>query len=153
MTYVVDTCIFNKLVEGKLHLDDLPSDGRFAATHLQIDELNKTKNSERRAQLLLKFSQIAPTIIPTESVVFDISRFDQTRWSDGGTVRALKTDLDALNRGKPNNIQDALIAEVAIVNGFTLLTADYHLAKIGPQHGAHCKYLPDRGAAGDQSID
>jgi predicted nucleic acid-binding protein len=144
MKYIVDTCIFNKLVDGGLRLDDLPSDGQFVATHIQADELSKTKDSERRERLLLKFSQIAPTRVPTESFVFDVSRFDQSKWSNCRTLQTLKTALDASNGGKSNNIQDALIAEVAIVNGFALLTADYDLANVAKQHGAHCQYL--RGA-------
>jgi predicted nucleic acid-binding protein len=43
---------------------------------------------------------------------------------DGKLFTSLKAELDILNRNKNNNVRDALIAEVAIANGYTLLTAD-----------------------------
>jgi len=56
MKYVVDTSIINRLVDKMIPPEDLPNDGDFIATHVQIDELNKTKDEERRARLLIKFS-------------------------------------------------------------------------------------------------
>ena len=119
MKYVVDTCIFNKLVHGVIEPDQLPRDGEFIATHVQVDELNKTKDEERRARLFLKFATIAPDIVPTETVVAGVSRFGHGKLSDGITYDALKKGLDMLNGGKANNSRDALIAEVAIKNGYT----------------------------------
>lgn len=130
MSYVVDTNIFNKLVDGTINVGDLPSDGPFIATHIQIDELNNTKDSERRARLFLMFAEVRPEIVPTESFVWDVSRWDHGKWSDGVLFERLKQDLDALNKSKSNNAQDVLIAEVAIVNSFTLLTSDQHLAQV-----------------------
>lgn len=141
MKYVVDTNIFNKLLDGSLLIDQLPSNGQMVATHIQIDELNNTNNRERRAKLFLKFAEIAPEILPTESIVLDVSRFDQAKWSDGEIFQALKVDLDTMNRGKLNNTQDALIAEVAIVNCFTLLTSDFQLSEVARKHGANVIYF------------
>ncbi len=135
MTYILDTNIFNKLVDGKFSINNLPSNCSFVATHIQIDEINNTKNAERRAQLFLMFAQIRPEILPTESFVFDKSRWDQGKWGDGLTFEKLKTDLDSLNKSKSNNIQDALIAEVALINGITLLTGDGDLADVSEKYG------------------
>jgi predicted nucleic acid-binding protein len=140
-SYVVDTNIFNKLVDGMLSLADLPSDGQFLATHVQIDELNNTRDSERRARLFLKFAEIAPALVPTESFALDISRLDLAKLSDGQLFQKLKNALDGLNSGKPNNTHDALIAEVSVVNGFTLLTSDYHLAEVAKKYQANVKYF------------
>lgn len=52
---------------------------------------------------------------------------------------SIKANLDSLNRGKANNAIDALIAEVAVKNGYTLLVADYHLSEVAKNHG--CKVL------------
>ncbi len=141
MAYVVDTNIFNKLVDGVIAMGDLPLDGQFMATHVQIDELNNTKDSERRAQLFLKFAEVGPTIAPTESFVWDVSRWDQGKWSDGVLFEKLKGDLDLLNKAKPSNSRDALIAEVAIVNDCTLLTADLDLAEVTKKHGGKVSYF------------
>lgn len=135
MSYVVDTVIFNKLVDGTINVADLPSDGAFVATHVQIDEINNTGDSERRARLFLMFAEMRPKIVPTESFLFDVSRFDNAKISDGVLFEKLKKELDALNKSKSNNIQDILIAEVAIANGFTLLTLDQHLAEVVEKQG------------------
>ncbi|CAH1087064.1 hypothetical protein [Candidatus Nitrotoga sp. 1052] len=135
MSYVVDTNIFNKLVDGTINVNDLPSDGPFIATHIQIDELNNTNDRERRARLFLMFAEVRPEIVPTDSFVWDVSRWDQAKYSDGVIFNKLKQDLDALNKSKSNNIQDVLIAEVAILNSFTLLTSDRHLAQVVKNQG------------------
>ncbi|HQS57832.1 MAG TPA: hypothetical protein PLU16_03665 [Gallionellaceae bacterium] len=135
MTYVVDTNIFNKLVDETITFDDLPSNGQFIATHIQIDEINNTKNSERRALLFLMFAELRPKIVPTESFVWDVSRWDCGKWGDGVLFEILKQDLDSRNHTKSNNAQDVLIAEVAIVNDFTLITSDRHLAQVVENQG------------------
>ena len=144
MSYVVDTNIFNKLVDETITLDDLPSDGPFLATHIQIDEINNTKDSERRALLLLMFAEMRSEIIPTESFVWDVSRFDCAKWDEGVLFEKLKQDLDSLNKSKLNNVQDVLIAEVAIVNGFTLLTSDRHLVQVVENQGGKVFYLGNK---------
>jgi hypothetical protein len=141
MSYVVDTNIFNKLVDGVICAEDLPSDGPYISTHVQIDEINNTKDSERRARLFLMFAEVRPQVVPTESFVWDVSRWDQGKWSDGVLFEKLKQDLDALNKSKANNARDVLIAEVAIVNGFTLLTADSDLSVVVKNHGGQVAFF------------
>jgi hypothetical protein len=102
----------------------LPSDGGFAITHIQVDEINKTKDEERRARLLLMQASLHCELLPTQTVVLDVSRIDHAKLGDGKLFTSLKAELDILNRNKNNNVRDALIAEVAIANGYTLLTAD-----------------------------
>jgi len=133
--YVVDTNVFNKLLDGKLELTSLPSDGEFVATHIQVDEINNTSNPERRSRLQSQFASVAPTMEPTESMVLDVSRWDSCKWGDGVTLSVIKSDLDALNGSKANNIHDALIAEVALKNGFVLLTCDRDLDEVARKHG------------------
>ena len=52
MKYMVDTNIINWLVDGSLSTDDFPKDAAFVATHIQHDELSKTRDSERKQSLL-----------------------------------------------------------------------------------------------------
>lgn len=70
MRYVVDTNVFNRLVDGRIELATLPFDAELVATHVQIDEINRTTDTERRAQLFLQFAKIAPELLPTESGVW-----------------------------------------------------------------------------------
>jgi predicted nucleic acid-binding protein len=141
MQFVVDTCIINKLIDGKMNLDGLPPNSSFFASHIQIDELNKTPDAERKDQLLSKFTEVIPRIIPTKSAVWDVSRYDQAEFSDGMLYNYLKQALDILNKSKPNNVNDALIAETAIVNGYILLTSDRHLAEAAQQYGGNVMFF------------
>jgi predicted nucleic acid-binding protein len=139
MKFVVDTSILNKLVDGVLAPDQLP-DGEFIASHIQIDELNRTKDEERRARLFLKFATTVQKVVPTETFVLGVSRLDHGKLSDGELFKRLKIELNRLNRKKRNNTMDALIAEIAIKNGFTLLTADYHLQLVAKNNGCNVLY-------------
>jgi len=133
--YVVDTSVFNWLANGSIKKDDLPSDGGFAITHIQMDEINKTKDDERRVQLFLLQASLNCKLLPTQSFVSDVSRTDHANGGDGKLFTILRSELDVLNRKKRNNVRDALIAEVAIANGYTLLTADEDLKSATEKHG------------------
>lgn len=135
MKYVVDTSLINKLVDGTVGADELPNDGAFVASHIQIDELKQTKNPERRAKLLKKFTETVDEILPTESFMLGVSRLDEGKLGDGISYDAIKKELDSLNGGKANNSKDALIAEIAMTKGYVLLTADFHLYQVADIHG------------------
>jgi len=141
MKYVVDTNIINWLVDAKIDRAALPSDGPFVATHIQIDELNRTSNEERRARLFLVLASTIPELVPTESAVLDVSRFDHCKLGDGVIYTAIKNALDVRNGGRRANIHDALIAEVAIKNGHTLLTADTELAEVAREHCGNVRHI------------
>lgn len=141
MKCVIDTNIINRLIDGSLSTDDFPADAELVATHVQSDELNKTRDEERRAKLFLRFSTTVDAVIPTESFVIGASRMGYGKFGDGSLYGKLKTELDSLNKGKANNAQDASIAEVAIANGYTLLTADCHLAEVAKKYGGTVLYF------------
>ncbi|MGA3327789.1 MAG: hypothetical protein ABSF45_25295 [Terriglobia bacterium] len=135
MNYMLDTVIFNKILDGYLPIERLPSDGRYVATHVQRDELLASKDITRRSQLLAQYEQLSPEPAMTTSFAFDVSRFDQSKWGDGVVLKILKDALDKANGGKRNNTHDALIGETSIANGFTLITCDRDLAEAVRQHG------------------
>lgn len=135
MKYVVDTNIVNWLIDGTIDKSAMPGDGEFVATHIQIDEINRTSDDERRARLFLTLASSLSGLLQTETTVTDVSRFDFSKLGDGVIYRSVKNQLDAMNGGTPSNIRDALIAEVSIVNSHTLLTADRDLARVAGDHG------------------
>lgn len=139
--YVVDTNIINWLIDGRVGPDTLPNDAEYVATHVQRDELAKTKNDERRAKLLEKFQATIDREVPTESVVAGISRVGLAKVSDGKLYYSLRNALAARNKGQLNNSHDALIAEVAIENGWTLLTADRDLAEVAADHSCKVQHF------------
>ena len=140
MKYMVDTTIINWLVDGSLSTDDFPKDAAFVATHIQHDELSKTRDSERKQSLLDRFNLLLVRTVPTESAIMDISKLGLCRIGDGILFGQLKSALDSLNHCKSNNSEDALIAEAALVNGYTLIIADEDLHNIAEKYG--CNVAP-----------
>jgi hypothetical protein len=86
-----------------------------------------TGDNERSAQLLLNLATWRPRLVPVESIVADVSRWGHTKWSDGETYTTVRAALDAVKQ-RGNNVQDAMIGEVALKDGFTLVTGDKLLA-------------------------
>jgi predicted nucleic acid-binding protein len=130
---MVDTNVFNRIADGLFSRAQLPADAELIATHIQVDEINRTSDLERRAILFLTFAQHQPTIVATESAIWGVSRWDHAKWGEGTRQVAIRAALDTKNGGKPNNVSDALIAEAAIANGYGLITADRDLAEIAKQ--------------------
>jgi predicted nucleic acid-binding protein len=137
MKYVVDTNIFNRLADGVDVLGRLPADAQLIATHIQIDEINSTIDKERRARLFLAFAHFRPTLLPTETAVWGVSRWGEAKWGEGPYFNAIGVALDSRNHSKSNNREDALIAEVALTHGYGLVTADRDLAKVVEECGGN----------------
>ncbi len=129
-----DTVIFNRIVDDCLDVGVLIGKVDVYVTHIQRDELNATSNAKRRELLQKTFHEVSAETVPTESAVYGASRYGEAKFgAKDGLYLKIKVALDA-KKLKPNNIQDALIAETAIVNGFTLVTDDRHLAEIVQTH-------------------
>lgn len=63
MKYMVDTNIINWLVDGSLSAGDFAKDASFVATHIQHDELSKTRDSKRRELLLDRFTSLIDSTV------------------------------------------------------------------------------------------
>jgi predicted nucleic acid-binding protein len=140
--YMFDTNVFNRILDGSIDLGKLSSKVCYA-THVQLDEIQATKNSERRLQLVNTFSQVLSEQIPTQSFVLNVSRLDEAKLSDGVTYNQLLYRLNQLNKAKTNNNQDALIAETALSNSLTLVTEDHDLSQVITEFGGVVCNLKD----------
>ncbi len=160
--YMFDTNAFNRLLDGNIDVSVLARCGKVYATHIQMDEINKTPDVSRRAALIQVFQEATvaqlPTnsfvldvsrlgearlggehLVPTESAVWGVSTWGQAKWTaEDNLVTPIKTELDKLNGSKPNNVHDALIAETSIKNGFTLVTHDSDLFRVVTKFGSAC---------------
>ena len=133
-----DTVIFNRIVEHKVSVELLAECVNVYVTHVQHDEINATSCPEKKVELNQVFVDLAPKERPTESAVFDVSEWDNASFpEDDGLCEQIKAALDKCQR-KKNNIQDALIAETAIKNNFTLVTDDRDLREEASKLGAEC---------------
>ncbi len=135
-----DTNIFNCILDDRVRLDDFTGRVVAYATHIQRDEINKTSDIGRREALLRVFREAVTTSTPTASFVLDVSRLDEACLGghEDDVYSALKRDLDQLNGGKDNNVQDALIAETSIKRGFFLVTDDRDLSTVARKYGGKC---------------
>ncbi len=157
-----DTNVFNRILDSVISLQSLTNRVVAHATHIQRDEINNTTDPERRAALAQVFVDVistsAPTssfvlgvsrldearlggerVVPTTSAVWDVSRWDQATWgADDNLYPTLKAELDNLNRNKPNNVHDALIAETSAKGGYVLVTDDADLAAVTKRYGGKC---------------
>ena len=134
--FMLDTNIFNRVIDGRFARDELPIDAVVIVTHKQVEEVASTPDAyrERRIQLLLALMEWRPVLAPT-AMVWDATRWGHARWGDGKAYEALKAALDQRNGGKPNNVADALIAETAMEGRHTLVTADDDLAMVAAAQG------------------
>ena len=137
-----DTNIFNRLVEHNVPIEVLTECGDVQVTHVQWDELCKTPCQEKRNRLTRVFRRLEPEKRPTETAVWGVSKWGEAKWSADDQWQQMKAELDRLKKRK-NNSQDALIAETAIKNGFTLFTEDVNLRKVAARFGATCMSFED----------
>jgi predicted nucleic acid-binding protein len=123
-----DTNIFNSILDGKASLGTIKDGHTYFVTHIQRDELQATSGTERRKELLKTFEVINQMLIPTESAVWDVSRWGLAKWSEEDGM--YEKILEQLEKEKPHdrgNIKDALVGETAIRNCITLVTNDKSL--------------------------
>lgn len=136
MGYMLDTNIFNRLVEGRLAIRDLPSDDEFFATSIQIQELNQTKDDIHREALNARFSELGPTLDQIKTTLWDFSGWGEGGWSAVGEYfEKIRSELDSLNKKKKSNTADALIGEVSLSNHHMLITTDKDLATVVEKMG------------------
>jgi predicted nucleic acid-binding protein len=121
--YMLDTNVFSRLKDGKIHLDQLPFEGPFFVTHVQRDELNADSCETSKAGSWSMFETIDPDAMLTESMVLGISRLGLCKLSDDDLYSRLLAALESRSKRR-SNPADAVIAETAIKTGLTLLTCD-----------------------------
>ncbi len=125
--YMFDSNVFDDLVSGKINLEKIErykqkTKAEFYITHIQIDEINSCSDKEKRSILFLFMTKIRPITIPTYSCVLDISRYENSRYSDGKL-------LEEFRKGNIEHTEDALIGETALKEDITLITNDKTLHK------------------------
>jgi len=123
--YIFDTNIFDDVVSDKLKISDIVKYKNYKkveiyVTHIQIDEINKCSDVDKRARLNMFMVKIRPILISTSSCAYDVSRYDMSKYGDGIIFNKIKS-------GNINHVKDALIGETAIKEGIILVTNDKRL--------------------------
>jgi putative transcriptional regulator len=141
--YMLDTNVFNDLLEGKISLASF-ADRCLFIVGVQADELRATQGIQRRAALLDKLVEVDPTTTLASTFAFDIegAGFNQACWNDGsGTFELMLARLQQLDgktsneRNHKNQLRDILIAETAIKNCAILISSDVKLRQVVSEFG------------------
>lgn len=128
MRYLLDTCIFNWLLDGKCTISELPT-GEYLVTHIQSDEIANTKDKARRNDLMRVLKEIPNEQIPTSVFVLGVSRLGQAELGDGVTYTKILDELNRLKR-KSSNCCDSIIGATAHTKKIGLVTADSDFHKV-----------------------
>lgn len=134
--FMLDTNAFNRALDSGIDPSVLSRCGRLFVTHIQLNELQATKRTERLDQLLAVFTSMEPEKIPTAAAVWSVSEWGEAEWgSANGGYDAILADLDKRNGKKKNNAQDILIAVTALNHRLTLVTDDASLSSVFRKFG------------------
>jgi rRNA-processing protein FCF1 len=151
-------------LDNSINVSILKIKGDCYVTHIQLDELAATRDENLKNKLLKIFEQVVTSEVLTESMVWDVSKWNKGKWSgdhvptesfvlgvsrlnqsklgNGGIYDQIKDELETL-RSKKNNIQDSLIAETAMKNGYILVTDDKNLLTVINKIGGAAVTLQD----------
>ena len=157
---MLDTNVLNRVIDGRLSNEWPPRGGTFV-TDIQLQEVLDTSSDERRGHLFrgllaLQLNVIRPSEMPQ---LFDQGQnFDTgerfmlgmaTVWhrsafplSFGNYAPAIADNLPPNKRRPANPLRDGFIAEAALINGMTLVTADQHLAAAARSFGVMVEEIP-----------
>jgi predicted nucleic acid-binding protein len=160
MDFMLDTCVINRILDGR-NDNGWSLRGRNFVTDIQLQEILDTSNDARRDYLFrgllaMQLNVIRPTEMPQ---LFDCDQnFDTGErfmlgmasvWyrsgfplSFGNFVPAIAADLPRNDRRPENPLRDGFIAEAALLNGMTLVTADHRLATTARAFGAQAEEIP-----------
>jgi len=120
---IFDSNIYDLIADGSLDinlLSEKKEEFEFYITHIQIDELTKCSDEDKRARLVLFQTKLSPIVIPTESVVLGKSRLGEARLGNAKIFEEIKKE-------NLEHTEDALIGETAIKNNLILVTEDTRL--------------------------
>lgn len=129
--YMLDTNVFNHMVEGKISVVVLERYRPLYLTHIQRDEIAKCKDELKKAAMLDLISELGIKVLPTSSFAAGISRCGQAQVGSGQISREILTALKLRSKRKSHaHLLDGLIGEAAIVRGLVLVTNDKDLRSI-----------------------
>lgn len=138
MSFLLDTNIFNHLIEGKILISDLPTDFPIIVTHLQRDEIMRCPDSVKKSHLYGLLKTLTDIEVPLETAVCGIARAGLARVGSGQILEEL---IKRKKRKLNANEHDALLGEVAIKNQFVLVTHDRDLGEIVQSLGGHVRSI------------
>jgi rRNA-processing protein FCF1 len=120
--YLLDSNVFDAILDQGIAIEQLQRCGRFAVTRVQKSELKNTPDKERRGKLLQIMESLELEKIPLDSGIW----LDDLHWDDDQPWRDdLGPDCEHFTKGKTNKPwKDALIGEAAKHHDLILVSND-----------------------------
>ncbi len=87
--FMFDTTVFNHILRDEVDVTTMPAGDRLFVTHVQLNEIQETKNEAKRSQLLAVFTEVAAQKVATESALWDVSEWDEAKFSDEALNRSI----------------------------------------------------------------
>ncbi|HEU4471530.1 MAG TPA: type II toxin-antitoxin system VapC family toxin [Flavisolibacter sp.] len=138
-SYIFDTNFIDAVISGEIDTEAVDAfrrriNGTYFITHVQVDEMNRTPDEEKRAQMFLRALKLKFEIEPTSSFIIGYSRIEEGEIGedDGLYERLMGENI--------RHVEDAMIGETAIKNGMTLVTGDIRLYKAVKREGGQVIY-------------
>jgi hypothetical protein len=146
---MLDTNVFNRMQSGQTPLTAFEGHELYI-THIQRDELNRTKDRTLAEKFLNIVSMVNPELAPTQTGIWGDSRWGQFKWSNGKTYEKMLDRLKFLDAAKNkksneslNQSRDVRISETAIENDFTLVSTDRKLINLTTEFNGKAIHLDD----------
>lgn len=121
-----DSNAIDKIADGTLPIELIRESTThgyvYYITHLQSDEISRCKDVSKRQILILFLIESKLEIVPTTVTVWGVSRFGKSKMGKGELYSQLLNESN-------NNVNDAIIAETSILEGYQLITEDKQLKK------------------------
>jgi len=134
--FMLDTNVFNRVLDGAYDPTLLSLRGQLLVTHIQLDEITATSNTERRNKLLSTFKLVEHQKILTAAGAWNVTQWSDAQWTpEDGSYNAMLASLDKRNKNKKNNTQDILIGLTVVKGRYTLVTDDSDLAAVVKEFG------------------
>jgi hypothetical protein len=140
--YMLDTTVFNHILEGHFGRANLPP-GNYFATPVQWKQIVNTPDPQKRAQRVGMFTEIDPKLLPPSTPAWYSGPA-----SIGGLYEPLQARLKELDKksGKrprgDGRRADVLIAETAILRHLVLITGDGNLVTVVKENGGQAYLTP-----------
>lgn len=130
--YLLDTNIFNELLDGGIELSSLP-EGEYAHSSWQRIELERTSNILRRQQLLEEFAAVV-TLKDAQHVTTQSTPWGSpwgVDWDRKGRYYAdIFAALEEIKPGDRGNRGDAVNLELCLYEGLCFVTRDHAAARV-----------------------
>ena len=122
---MLDTNIYDKIIATSgmsEHLNPLSKDGKITilCTHIQEDELANIPNEQKRKLI----EEIVKIKVPTNGMVWDVSRWDEATFGNGSSIGF---GIDDIRSPSKNHTGDSLIATTAARDADIFVTDDIRL--------------------------